>query len=134
MTNDELEQRLDVLAKKIDGELERLEARIIEIHDIWRGVKHRVDRQVGTMDDLLKRFEAWKTIGNNMQEQLKAIADALAAQGDSNNASQALFANHSEQLKLLSLGLAAHTEVLKELQAAIVGDHGDGEAKPVVPS
>jgi hypothetical protein len=42
-------------------------------HQRWEGQKVRIDRILGTCDDLLKRFEAWKTVGNEMGRDVVAL-------------------------------------------------------------
>jgi uncharacterized coiled-coil DUF342 family protein len=61
-------------------ELHALERRIDQLEEALRmtrgtveGTKVRIDRLLGTIDDLLKRFEAWKEIGNEMGETVEAM-------------------------------------------------------------
>lgn len=69
-------------------DLDRLERRIEQLEEALRmtrgmveGSRVRVDRLLSTIDDLLKRFEAWKEIGNEMGETVKAM-QAHAQQND----------------------------------------------------
>lgn len=60
--NDYLERRLRDLEQRVQMMSGRIE-----------GISVRVDRMVGGLTDLLARFEAWKTIGNEMGELVKEL-------------------------------------------------------------
>jgi hypothetical protein len=62
---------LDAFEKRLD----QLEDTLRLTRGMVEGQHIRIDRMLGTLDDLLKRFEAWKQIGNEMGELVKTLQD-----------------------------------------------------------
>src|SRR5262245_60788410 len=99
-------------SEKIERELARLDVRMQDIAEIWRGVKYRIDRQTGTLDDLLRRFEAWKTVGNELGEQVNAHEQRLE--------------RHSKMHESALKALQDVKQVLTEIKGAVIAEH-EGE-------
>jgi chromosome segregation ATPase len=95
----EVERKL----QQIQEEQLRLSTRLQDSHERWEGQKTRIDRILGTCDDLLKRFEAWKTVGNEM--------------GETVNNHQAVLQAHTELFKSLNERLELHRAMLDALAA-----------------
>lgn len=74
----EVERRLGVLeqsALDLEKRVLAIELRLTNHAGMIEGTKVRIERMLGTLDDLLKRFEAWKQIGNEMGETVKALQE-----------------------------------------------------------
>jgi len=89
--------------QQIQEEQLRLSTRLQDSHERWEGQKIRIDRILGTCDDLLKRFEAWKTVGNEM--------------GETVNNHQAMLKDLTEVAQSLNERLDVHREMLDALVA-----------------
>jgi len=108
----DLRQRLELVESTLAGhrlkssnELERMSTRLQESHERWEGQKVRIDRILGTCDDLLKRFEAWKTVGNEMGEQVNDHAKVI-------NTHTRMFDNAVERLDEHDERLERHYQML----------------------
>lgn len=82
MSADSLRSTLSDHHRKSSDDSQRLSEELQGLRENFNGQKTRIDRQVGTMDDLLKRFEAWKTVGNEMGEELKVQTNTVVALGE----------------------------------------------------
>lgn len=50
--------------------------------DRWSGLGFRIDQMTGTLADLQMRFEAWKSVGNQMGETVNLMKEAVNSQGE----------------------------------------------------
>jgi len=94
---------------KVEAELTRLDERVQEVFDIWRGTQQRIERQTGTLADLLARFEAWKTVGNELGQQVEAHERRLDRHA----------AMHESALKALQ----DVKQVLVEIKHCVIAEH-----------
>jgi predicted nucleic acid-binding Zn-ribbon protein len=108
---------LKLRCAKVEAELARHDERIQEVFEIWRGTQQRIERQTGTLSDLLMRFEAWKTVGNELGEQVDHHEDRLGRHGEM----------HQTALKALQ----DVRLVLTEMRDIVAGEQ---EGEPCQPS
>jgi len=115
----DLRQRLELVEStlaahrlKSSNELERMSTRLQESHERWEGQKVRIDRILGTCDDLLKRFEAWKTVGNEMGEQVNDHAKVINTHTRMFDAAVERFEGHADRLDGHDERLGRHYQML----------------------
>lgn len=65
----------EIMARRIDV----LEQRIIDTMSRTEGQRVRIERILSTVEDLLKRFEAWKVIGNEMGQNVNGVIESVEA-------------------------------------------------------
>jgi len=111
-------------AGQVDGIVTRLagvEATVQGWTERWEGTKVRIDRMTGTVDDLLQRFEAWKTVGNEIGAQMQALTETVKTHHE-------ILDRHTELHSRMGSYMTAVKEMLDEMRAAVVG-----EPKPEPP-
>lgn len=110
---------------QIEEELLRLRARIQDVAENFGGQKLRIDRQVGTMDDLLKRFEAWKSIGNEMGEELKVLTNTVVPIGDRVQTHAEILTVHTNNIRIFKDFLSDLRELVEDATAGFEADESE---------
>jgi hypothetical protein len=110
-----LESQVEVQRRKTSGELERMSTRLQESHERWEGQKVRIDRILGTCDDLLKRFEAWKTVGNEMGQDVITLQEDSASMMTLLNTHTRMFDNAVERMDEHDERLERHRQMLAHM-------------------
>jgi len=120
----DLRQRLELVEStlaahrlKSSNELERMSTRLQESHERWEGQKVRIDRILGTCDDLLKRFEAWKTVGNEMGETVNRQGEDIGSCMTLLNTHTRMFDQTVEVTDALNARMDTHREMLETFSA-----------------
>jgi uncharacterized coiled-coil protein SlyX len=105
--------------KTLEQRVERFETGLANLRDTingdaqrYAGIATRVDRMVDQLDDLQKRFEAWKTAGNEMGKDVSDLQEVLEGHGT-------LLALQKDFNAHFIKTLQAHTEMLKGIAAAV---------------
>lgn len=71
------EQSVEVRLQDIERHNQDIARRLTELEMRTEGMRVRIDRIVGTTEDLLKRFEAWKSVGNEMGQDVMQLMDQV---------------------------------------------------------
>jgi len=108
--------------RKVDAELARHDARIQEVFEIWRGTQQRIERQTGTLSDLLQRFEAWKSVGNEMGEEVRAQTNVVQEHGERLGGIDQRLERHAAMHAQAVESLKAIKELLVEFRVAVTGE------------
>lgn len=108
-------QGSDERAKWAERELERMSERLQDLHERWEGQKVRIDRILGTCDDLLKRFEAWKAVGNEMGADVNRIDEDMSSCLTLISTHTGMFDTVYERVDDVEARLERHTQMLAHL-------------------
>ena len=118
----EMAEGLKLRFAKVEAELTRHDARIQEVFEIWRGTQQRIERQTGTLSDLLQRFEAWKSVGNEMGEEVRAQTNVVQEHGERLGGIDQRLERHAAMHAQAVESLKAIKELLVEFRVAVTGE------------
>ena len=120
--NNLLEQRINAL----EGRVTNMEIEVALAKGTAEGQRVRIDRLLGGIDDLQKRFEAWKAVGNEMG----ATVAALQQRGETYDE---MWQRQQQANFVVTEFMGATSDMLKELLNKIKGDDdADDIAQPAL--